>query len=154
MKSIRLPEQKHCSKCNQVYDLNDWEPSFEIPKIMKRKDLCFICAFWEYQKLYDDTDRKNKGLSPLIFPDFGHWVVRLETKGIGNRFAIYKSQDNIYSLITFWNGAFQGYINEASRNMFMVNSVEITPTQYKEFQCLNLSLRQHKMESFFNSHIK
>lgn len=154
MKSLKLPEQKHCSKCNQVYDLNDWEPSLEIPKIMKRKDLCFICAFWEYQKFYDNTDRKNKGLYPLIFPDWGHLVVRLETKGIGNRFAIFRSEDNIYSLITFGNAPSQGYINEASKDMFTINSVEITPTQYKEFQCLNIGLRQLKMESFFNVHIK
>lgn len=44
---------KHCSLCTKEYDLEDYEPSSKIFKIMEEKNLCFSCAFWTW-RLYED----------------------------------------------------------------------------------------------------
>lgn len=44
---------KHCSLCTKEYDLEDYEPSSKIFKIMEEKKLCFSCAFWTW-RLYED----------------------------------------------------------------------------------------------------
>ena len=44
---------KHCSLCTKEYDLEDYEPSSKIFKIMEEKNLCFYCAFWTW-RLYED----------------------------------------------------------------------------------------------------
>ena len=44
---------KHCSLCTKEYDLEDYEPSSMIFKIMEERNLCFSCAFWTW-RLYED----------------------------------------------------------------------------------------------------
>lgn len=44
---------KHCSLCTKEYDLEDYEPSSMIFKIMEEMNLCFSCAFWTW-RLYED----------------------------------------------------------------------------------------------------
>lgn len=55
---------KHCKLCTKEYNLEDFEPSSEIFKIMEEKGLCFSCAFWTWrlaedkalQLLHDNKD--------------------------------------------------------------------------------------------------
>ena len=55
---------KHCNLCTNEYNLEDFEPSSEIFKIMEEKGLCFSCAFWTWrlaedkalQLLHDNKD--------------------------------------------------------------------------------------------------
>ena len=55
---------KHCKLCTKEYNLDDFEPSSEIFKIMEEKGLCFSCAFWTWrlaedkalQLLHDNKD--------------------------------------------------------------------------------------------------
>ena len=55
---------KHCKLCTNEYNLEDFEPSSEIFKIMEEKGLCFSCAFWTWrlaedkalQLLHDNKD--------------------------------------------------------------------------------------------------
>ena len=44
---------KHCSLCTKEYDLEDYEPSSKIFKIMEEKNLCFSCAFWTWRLAED-----------------------------------------------------------------------------------------------------
>lgn len=72
---------KHCKLCGSSLNLEDFEPSSEIFKIMEEKGLCFSCAFWTWrlaedkalQLLHDSKDlflaklRKEEGydMAPL-----------------------------------------------------------------------------------------
>lgn len=55
---------KHCKLCTNWYNLEDFEPSSVIFKIMEEKGLCFSCAFWTWrlaedkalQLLHDNKD--------------------------------------------------------------------------------------------------
>nr|DAP52496.1 MAG TPA: hypothetical protein [Caudoviricetes sp.] len=55
---------KHCNLCTNEYNLEDYEPSYKIFKIMEEKGLCFSCAFWTWrlaedkalQLLHDNKD--------------------------------------------------------------------------------------------------
>ena len=55
---------KHCKLCGSSLNLEDFEPSSEIFKIMEEKGLCFSCAFWTWrlaedkalQLLHDNKD--------------------------------------------------------------------------------------------------
>ena len=77
---------KHCKLCGSSLNLEDFEPSSEIFKIMEEKGLCFSCAFWTWrlaedkalQLLHDNKDlflaklRKEEvdfGLDPLESDD-------------------------------------------------------------------------------------
>ena len=44
---------KHCNLCTNWYNLEDFEPSSEIFKIMEEKGLCFSCAFWTWRLAED-----------------------------------------------------------------------------------------------------
>lgn len=55
---------KHCNLCTNEYNLDDYEPSSKVFKIMEEKGLCFSCAFWTWrlaedkalQLLHDNKD--------------------------------------------------------------------------------------------------
>lgn len=56
---------KHCSLCTKEYDLEDYEPSSKIFKIMEEKNLCFSCAFWTWRLAEDkalELLHNNRGL--------------------------------------------------------------------------------------------
>ena len=61
---------KHCNLCTNEYNLEDYEPSSNIFKIMEEKGLCFSCAFWTWRLAEDKAlqllhDNKNKFLAKL-----------------------------------------------------------------------------------------
>lgn len=61
---------KHCSLCTKEYDLEDYEPSSKIFKIMEERNLCFSCAFWTWRLAEDKAlellhDNQNLFLAKL-----------------------------------------------------------------------------------------
>lgn len=62
-----------CKKCLYNYELDEFDPNLEIPKLMKEKGYCFNCAYWAYrhQNLYNRSDFKRP-------EDLGYVETRLE----------------------------------------------------------------------------
>ena len=69
---------KHCSLCTKEYDLEDYEPSSKIFKIMEEKNLCFYCAFWTW-RLYED-----KALE-LLHNDKDFFLAKLRKEVVDDR---------------------------------------------------------------------
>lgn len=69
---------KHCSLCTKEYDLEDYEPSSKIFKIMEEKNLCFSCAFWTW-RLYED-----KALE-LLHKDKDFFLAKLRKEVVEDR---------------------------------------------------------------------
>lgn len=72
---------KHCNLCTNKYNLEDFEPSSKIFKIMKEKGLCFSCAFWTWRlaedkalkRLHDDKDLRLAKLRNEEASDIVPW---------------------------------------------------------------------------------
>ena len=72
---------KHCSLCTKEYDLEDYEPSSKIFKIMEEKNLCFSCAFWTWrlaedkalELLHNDKDFFLAKLRKEVVDDRNPW---------------------------------------------------------------------------------
>lgn len=72
---------KHCSLCTKEYDLEDYEPSSKIFKIMEEKNLCFSCAFWTWrlaedkalELLHNDKDFFLAKLRKEVVEDRNPW---------------------------------------------------------------------------------
>ena len=72
---------KHCSLCTKEYDLEDYEPSSKIFKIMEEKNLCFSCAFWTWrlaedkalELLHNDKDLFLAKLRKEVVEDRNPW---------------------------------------------------------------------------------
>ena len=73
---------KHCNLCTNEYNLEDYEPSYKIFKIMEEKGLCFSCAFWTWRLAEDKSlqllhDSKNLFLAKLRteeVDDIAPWI--------------------------------------------------------------------------------
>lgn len=83
-----------CKKCLCNYDLDEFDPNLEIPKIMKEKGYCFNCAYWAYrhQNLYH-----RSGFSRPA--DLGYVEDRLERILVGLEDTL-QVVDNNFELIT------------------------------------------------------
>lgn len=83
-----------CKKCLCNYDLDDFDPNLEIPKIMKEKGCCFNCAYWAYRhkNLYHRSDFKRP-------EDLGYVEDRLERILVGLEDTL-QVVDNNFELIT------------------------------------------------------
>lgn len=72
---------KHCKLCTNEYNLEDFEPSSEIFKIMEEKGLCFSCAFWTWrlaedkalQRIHDNKDLFLAKLRKEEVDDMDQW---------------------------------------------------------------------------------
>ena len=72
---------KHCNLCTNEYNLEDYEPSSKIFKIMEEKGLCFSCAFWTWrlaedkalQLLHDNKDLFLAKLRKEEVDDMAPW---------------------------------------------------------------------------------
>lgn len=72
---------KHCNLCTNEYNLEDYEPSSNIFKIMEEKGLCFSCAFWTWrlaedkalQLLHDNKDLFLAKLRKEEVDDMAPW---------------------------------------------------------------------------------
>lgn len=67
-----------CKKCLCDYELDEFDPNLEIPKLMKEKGYCFNCAYWLYrhQNMYHIPDFKRPD-------DLGYVEDRLERICVG-----------------------------------------------------------------------
>lgn len=81
-----------CKKCLCNYELDDFDPNLEIPKIMKENGFCFNCAYWSYrhQNLYHLPDFKRPD-------DLGYVETKLATLSFGNTLQVV---DNNFEMIT------------------------------------------------------
>lgn len=81
-----------CKKCLCNYELDDFDPNLEIPKIMKEKGFCFNCAYWSYrhQNLYHLPDFKRPD-------DLGYVETKLATLTIADTLQVV---DNNFEMIT------------------------------------------------------
>ena len=52
-----------CKQCKSPYELEEYDLTHPIAKIMAEKNLCYKCAFWEYQHFMDtaETHRRSYG---------------------------------------------------------------------------------------------
>lgn len=83
-----------CKKCLCDYDLGEFDPNLEIPKIMKEKGYCFNCAYWAYRhkNLYNRSDFKRP-------EDLGYVEDRLERIMVGMEDTL-QVVDNNFEMIT------------------------------------------------------
>lgn len=83
-----------CKKCLCNYELDDFDPNLEIPKIMKEKGFCFNCAYWAYRhkNLYNRSDFKRPD-------DLGYVEDRLEKILVGLEDTL-QVVDNNFEMIT------------------------------------------------------
>lgn len=73
--------EKDCKICGSRVNLEDFEPSSKIYKIMKKEGLCFSCAFWTWrlaedktlQRLHDDKDLRLAKLKREESSDTDPW---------------------------------------------------------------------------------
>lgn len=81
-----------CKKCLCNYELDEFDPNLEIPKIMKEKGYCFNCAYWLYrhQNMYHIPDFKRP-------EDLGYVETKLATLTIGDTLQVV---DNNFEMIT------------------------------------------------------
>ena len=72
---------KYCNLCTNEYNLEDYEPSSKIFKIMEEKGLCFSCAFWTWrlaedkalQRIHDNKDLFLTKLRKEEVDDMDQW---------------------------------------------------------------------------------
>lgn len=83
-----------CKKCLCNYELDEFDPNLEIPKLMKEKGYCFNCAYWAYrhQNLYNRSDFKRP-------EDLGYVETRLSALRLGLEDTL-QVVDNNFDLIT------------------------------------------------------
>lgn len=83
-----------CKKCLCNYELDEFDPNLEIPKLMKEKGYCFNCAYWAYRhkNLYHILDFSRP-------TDLGYVEARLSLLGIGFTDTL-QVVDNNFELIT------------------------------------------------------
>lgn len=81
-----------CKKCLCNYELDDFDPNLEIPKIMKEKGFCFNCAYWayRYKNLYNLSDFS-------MLSDLGYVETKLAKLCLGDTLQVV---DNNFELIT------------------------------------------------------
>ncbi len=73
---------KYCNLCTNEYNLDDFEHSSKIFKIMEEKGLCFSCAFWTWrlaedkalQLLHDNKDLFLAKLRKEELDDMAPWA--------------------------------------------------------------------------------
>ena len=110
---------KHCSLCTKEYDLEDYEPSSKIFKIMEEKNLCFSCAFWTW-RLYED-----KALE-LLHKDKDFFLAKLRKEVVEDRnpWNYFEQSDDTLLLRypRWWFG--RPVIIDGSHHIFHVGNVD------------------------------
>ena len=110
---------KHCSLCTKEYDLEDYEPSSKIFKIMEEKNLCFYCAFWTW-RLYED-----KALE-LLHKDKDFFLAKLRKEVVEDRnpWNYFEQSDDTLLLRypRWWFG--RPVILDGSHHIFHVGNVD------------------------------
>ena len=110
---------KHCSLCTKEYNLEDYEPSSKIFKIMEENNLCFSCAFWTW-RLYED-----KALE-LLHKDKDFFLAKLRKEVVEDRnpWNYFEQSDDTLLLRypRWWFG--RPVILDGSHHIFHVGNVD------------------------------
>lgn len=145
-----MDKKNQCRICGKPINLEDFEPNYEIPQLMKTEQLCFHCAFWHKRLEYDKELLKSNKVA-LITPEYSHWVVKVPgtiltiPTGFSGIYhaklnptmtyaAILDEEYKSFSLVCTNNASHQGTIPEHLRGLFKINSIFLTPAQFKELQ--------------------
>ena len=110
---------KHCSLCTKEYNLEDYEPSSKIFKIMEEKNLCFYCAFWTW-RLYEDKSLE------LLHKDKDFFLAKLRKEVVEDRnpWNYFEQSDDTLLLRypRWWFG--RPVIIDGSHHIFHVGNVD------------------------------
>ena len=124
-------ETEKCHLCNGSINLNLYELSRAIPKIMEAKQLCFHCDF-------------SMEILPLITPDYRHYTIHLNSLWIevgtfrreriktSEKYIAMLTGDNSMVINSYNNWGFQGIIPEHSRGLFTPNGIILTSVELME----------------------
>lgn len=135
-----------CHLCNSPLDLDDYDLAKTVPQLMKEKQLCFHCAFWQNLKEEDDKLRKNPSMEiiSLITPDYDHYTIHLNSLWIetgtfrrerikpSENYIAMLTEDNSMVINSYNNWGFQGIIPEHLRELFTPNGIILTPVELME----------------------
>lgn len=141
-----MNKTNRCRICGKPINLEDFDKSREIPKLMKSQDLCFQCAFWFNRLDYDKELEKEKKIA-VITLDYSHWVTKVpgtiltvpssfsgiyhtKLQPISTLGVIDRKTKQVY-IIRYNNITHQGTIPEHLRKLFKVNGVILSPQEYK-----------------------
>lgn len=145
-----MNKKSRCQICGKPINLEDYEPTREIPLLMKSDQLCYHCAFWHKRVEYDKELLKQNKVA-LITPYYDHWIVKVpgtiltiptEFSGLHHAMlnptmtyaAILDEKYKSFSLVQTNNPSHQGTIPERLRGLFKINGIFLTPAQFKELQ--------------------
>ena len=131
---------EQCTLCNGDYDLEEYTPNLDIPKLMAEHKICYECAFWLHRKRLDE---RAEGILPLVI-DGSHYTVQVDKEyqsiiGKQDKFVylhnlIITSSGRIIpvNLFALWH---QGTIPERFRDLFPNNAVRVEdPVLVKELR--------------------
>lgn len=141
-----MNKTNRCRICGKPINLEDFDLSREIPKLMKAQDICYQCAFWFNRLDYDKTLEKEKKIA-VITPDYSHWITRVpgdilmvpsafggiyQTKlqPVNTLGVIEKDREKLF-IIRYNKITHQGTIPEHLRKLFKVNGIFLSPQEYK-----------------------
>ena len=85
---------KHCKLCGSSLNLEDFEPSSVIFKIMEEKGLCFSCAFWTWRLAED------KALQ-LLHDNKDLFLAKLRKEEVDDM-ALWESEDTLLKRYPKW----------------------------------------------------
>lgn len=134
---------KKCSSCNNEYNLEEFDLSLRIPKLMESKGLCFSCAFWEYNLELDQSRKERLDYDiPVILGNDQHACIpkdRLEIKPLNCIQPTYRILTDDNKLYTTNTVFFQGvippkYVKEFTKFIHFAN-------QLSNMDCLELISR-------------
>ena len=133
--------REQCNYCKGDYDIEEFDLTLDIAKIMVEKHICYKCAFWEYQYQMDNSDeRLGRGIPVICSKFYGptaqanpryHWFLPFYTVGKNTNCSIhpidrfqpsYKvllSDGRLYTVNNLWH---QGEIPPLFYSKFEVNS--------------------------------
>lgn len=135
-----------CKQCKSPYELEDYDLAHPITKIMAEKNLCYKCAFWEYQHFMDteESQRRSYGLPVIVSKFYGptatanpryHWFLPFYTTGRTSNCSIHPidrfqptyrvlfEDGRLYTVNNLWH---QGEIPPTFYSKFQVNAKLIT----------------------------
>lgn len=145
-----MDKKNRCQICGKPISLEDYEPTYEIPLLMKSKQVCYSCAFWHKRVEYDKKLLSQHKVA-LITPGYSHWLVKVPGTllTIATGFSgIYHSMLNPtmtyaaildedmknFSLVRTNNASYQGNIPEHLRGLFKINGIFLSLEQFKELE--------------------
>jgi len=137
-----------CKICGKPTNLDAFEPTLVIPRIMKAMGLCFSCALWT-RRIVLDTDSKegDSGIIPVIISgthysfDKNHAIIGISSQNgltwtqLSNMQHILMFDGTLYATNNLW---YQGKIPKhfLKHERLQDNAMFISPSTYLELSQL------------------